>query len=64
VGQHNEYKNAYHTHQYPDHQERKKTTKVSKEEIFARISQTRISQNPDPATVEAELRREEDLWNN
>jgi predicted methyltransferase len=62
VEQHNEYKNAYHTHQYPDHQavvKRKKTTKVSKEEIFARISQ-----NPDPATVEAELRREEDLWNN
>jgi hypothetical protein len=32
-----------------------------KEEFFSEISKKKMK--PDPATVEAELQREEDLWN-
>jgi hypothetical protein len=32
-----------------------------KEEFFSEVSKKKIK--PDPATVEAELQREEDLWN-
>jgi hypothetical protein len=34
---------------------------ASKEEFFSEVAKKKIK--PDPATVEAELQREEDLWN-
>jgi hypothetical protein len=45
------YEEAYHPH------------KLSKEqEFYSQVSKKKPK--PDPATVEAELQREEELWNN
>jgi hypothetical protein len=62
--QHASYKEAYHPHQFPDpttKEKRKNPKKISKEELFSKVSEK--YSKPDPATVEAELQLEEELWN-
>jgi len=50
------YEGAYEPHEIKP--KRPEPKKISKEELFSRISQ-----KPDPATVEAILQEEEGLWN-
>ena len=55
---HKAYKEAYHPHQMNAPQFPKETKK-RKEEFYSAVSK---KQKPDPATVEAILQEEENLW--